>query len=198
MEKPMAPDERDHTFDKALARHLRSAAASPAAANRSTVSPSETASCLDPETLAAYHERSLLPEEMNSAKEHIVGCAHCQAILAHLESTDSIAFPAAEKQKVSVMTPAAAAFPEKPRASRISPGVRWQWLAPAGALAAGLLLWVAWHENRPPKLAATNEIKMARRRSRHHHCQRPLAKLLLLHPRIVSMPLRGAAALLVA
>jgi hypothetical protein len=99
---------------------------------------------------------------MNSAKEHILSCAYCQAILAHLETTDSIALPASEKQEVLVMTPAPATLPRKPRASRISYGVRWRWLAPAGAVAAGLLVWVAWHENRPPKLPAADEIKMAK------------------------------------
>lgn len=158
----MAPDERDRTFDKALTRHLRSAAPAPAPANLPAGLPSQSASCRDPETLAAYQERSLLPEEMNSAKEHIVGCAHCQAILAHLEATDSIALPAAEKQEVLVLT--SAASPEKPRASRRSRGVRWQWLVPAGALAAGLLVWVAWHENQRPGLPAANEIKMAKAR----------------------------------
>jgi hypothetical protein len=162
MEKLMAPDERDRTFDKALTRHLRSTATSPASANLPTGSPTQSASCLDTETLAAYHERSLLPDEMNSAKEHVVGCAHCQAILANLELTDSIALPAAEKQEVLVMTAAPAALPRKPRSSRISHGVRWRWLAPAGAIAAGLLVWVAWHENRPPKLPAANEVKMAK------------------------------------
>jgi hypothetical protein len=159
MEKPMASDERDRTFEKALTRHLRSAAPSPASAN---LPAGQSASCLDPETLAAYHERSLLPEQMNSAKEHIVACAHCQAILTHLEVTDSIALPAAEKQEVLVMTPAPAALPQKPPASRISHGVRWQRLAPVGALAAGLLVWVAWHENQHPGLPAANEIKMAK------------------------------------
>lgn len=158
----MAPDERDRSFDKALTRHLRAAAGSDASPNRPAGLPSVNASCLDPEALAAYHERSLLPEEMNSAKEHIVSCPHCQAILAHLEATDSIALPAAEKQEVLVMSPGRAALPEKPRASRLSHGVRWQWLAPAGALAAGLLVWVAWHENQRPGLPAANEIKMAK------------------------------------
>lgn len=158
----MAPDERDRSFDKALTRHLRAAAGTDASPNRPAGLPSAGASCLDPEALAAYHERSLPPEEMNSAKEHIVSCAHCQAILAHLEATDSITMPAAEKQEVVVMSPARAALPEKPRASRLSHGVRWQWLAPAGALAAGLLVWVAWHENQRPGLPAANEIKMAK------------------------------------
>src|SRR5205814_6898169 len=45
------------------------------------------------------------------------------------------------------LTPAK--FPNKSRIITISRGVRWQWLAPAGALAAGLLVWVAWHENQP-------------------------------------------------
>jgi hypothetical protein len=40
--------------------------------------------------------------------------------------------------------------------------VRWQWLAPAGALAAGLLVWVAWHENQPPQVKAPTEITTAR------------------------------------
>jgi hypothetical protein len=162
MEKPMAPDERDRTFDKALTRHLRTTAGSDVSPNRPAGSASQSASCLDPEALAAYHERSLLPEEMNSAKEHIVSCAHCQAILAHLEATDSITMPAAEKQEVVVMSPARTALPVKPLASRLSHGVRWQWLAPAGALAAGLLVWVAWHENQRPGLPAANEIKMAK------------------------------------
>ena len=47
--------------------------------------------CPESDTLAAYHERSLLPEEMNLWKEHVVGCARCQAILAELEATDSVA-----------------------------------------------------------------------------------------------------------
>src|SRR2546422_3020321 len=155
MEKPMAPDERDRRFDKALARHLRSA-----------VPASQGGSCPDSETLAAYHERSLLPEELNSWKEHIVGCAHCQMILAQLESTDQIPLEAADKEEALAMKesvaamatqnletlPAAAApgksqaasgtrLREKARPFRLSSGVRWRWLAPAGALAAGLLVW---------------------------------------------------------
>jgi len=118
--------------------------------------------CPESDTLAAYHERSLLPEEMNSWKEHIVGCARCQAILAELEATDSIQLQVAGKEEVltAVAAPAAAAgktntahkeapaaLSEKSRVTPISRGVRWQWLAPAGAIAAGLLVWVAWHES---------------------------------------------------
>ena len=120
--------------------------------------------CPDSDTLAAYHERSLLPEEMNSWKEHIVGCARCQAILAELEATDSIPVQVTEKEEVLAGVagePAAAGesippqeeapltLQEKPRVTPIARRLRWQWLVPAGAVAAGLLVWAAWHENRP-------------------------------------------------
>jgi len=132
--------------------------------------------CPESDTLAAYHERSLLPEEMNTWKEHIVGCARCQAILADLETTDSIPVQVTEKEDaltgvaraaaaVSVSIPSSnEAPPMVPEKSRVKPipwRVRLQWLAPAGALAAGLLIWVAWHENRS-QLSAPSGIKTAR------------------------------------
>lgn len=123
--------------------------------------------CPESDTLAAYHERSLHPEEMNSWKEHIAGCARCQAILAELEVTDSISLQVSEKAEVAL---AAAALPaavvghadkattakvrEESRVTPIS-RVRWRWLAPAGAIAAGLLVWVAWNENRTRQVVMT-------------------------------------------
>lgn len=183
----MPSDERDRRFDKAIARHLRSAVPSGDAANRPADSLSRRDSCPDAETLAAYHERSLLPEELNSWKEHIVACAHCQELLAHLELTDKIPLHAAEEEEVLAMTDAqhgvvsqsiealprlaapsqdqravTAAQPDSARASRLAGGARWRWLAPAGAIAAGLLVWIAMHENHRPGLPSSNEIKMAK------------------------------------
>jgi hypothetical protein len=157
MEKPMAPDERDRMFDKALARHLRSAVPVGKAAGIPADPASLPAGCPDPETLAAYHERSLLPEQLNSLKEHIVGCANCQTVLAHLEMTEEIPLQAAEPR------PVAATPPRKSRRLLLMRGARWQWLAPAGALAAGLLVWVALHENQPLSLTSSrqSEGKMA-------------------------------------
>ena len=182
----MAPDERDRRFDKALARHLRPTAPAREAARLPDVPASRSGSCPDSETLAAYHERSLLPEELNSWKEHIVGCAHCQTILAQLEATDEIALQASEEVEVfaakessePVMTarnletfPAAAPSPSQ-RADGATPskksrrllllrGARWQWLAPAGAIAAGLLVWIALHENQPLPLPSLNQVQVA-------------------------------------
>lgn len=169
----MASDQRDRNFDKAIARHLRSEAASADATNSAVGARSHRDSCPDAETLAAYHERSLLPAEMNSWKEHIVGCALCQEILAHLEATDVIPLLSAhavedvskmESQPVaaSPSQPVAAAAPARVRSLRLVAATRWRWLVPAGAIAAGLLVWISLHENRPPALPAANEIKIAK------------------------------------
>jgi hypothetical protein len=174
----MAPDERDRMFDKALARHLRSAAAAGEASDISSASALQSSACPDPETLAAYHERSLLPEQLNSLKEHIVACANCQTVLAHLEMTDQISLQVAEEEKVfahavaapaaAVSNPASASSPEararKSRRLLRFRGARWPWLAPAGAIAAGLLVWIALHDNPHSPLPAVseNETKMAK------------------------------------
>ena len=182
----MGPDERDRKFDKALSRLLRSVAPSGATANSPADAAFERGSCPDLESLAAYHERSLLSEEMNSLKEHIVGCAHCQSILAQLEATDEIPLQAATQEDLLALkesksrlvaqgretlpsaaaTPQAAAAPSRQaREIRHFPGPRWKWLAPAGALAAGLLVWVAMHENQPLPLPNANEVKVATNQS---------------------------------
>src|SRR5260370_34998119 len=185
MEKPMAPDDRYRKFDKALARHVRSAARAGEAARLPAPPASQGGACPDSETLAAYHERSLLPEELNSWKEHSGGWANCQNILAQLEATDEISFEAAERAEVvakgseSVIAarnveafPAAAAAGQSQRAAGAAPpkksrralllrGARWQWLAPAGAIAAGLLVWIALHENQPLALPSLKEVQGA-------------------------------------
>jgi hypothetical protein len=174
MVKTMAPEDRDRSFDKAIARHLRSAAASSDSAKQGAGTPSLRDACPDMETLAAYHERALLAEELNSCKEHIVACARCQELLAHLELTDDIPLHAAGKVEVFAMadaqhapnaqkieTVARPAARDGRRASRLAHGVRWRWMAPAGAIAAGLLVWIALHENEPP-LRSSNEVKIAK------------------------------------
>ena len=178
----MASDERDRSFDRALARHLRSDGSSQGPAISSSREFSPAGECPDPETLAAYHERSLLPEQLNSWKEHIVGCTHCQTILAQLEATDDISLQAVEQEEVLSAKelapvkvargleplPAAeapgrrhlatgAAPPKKSRRVLLLRGARWRWLAPAGALAAGLLVWIALHENQHLPLPASSE-----------------------------------------
>jgi hypothetical protein len=170
----MAPDDRERVFEKALARHLRSNVRGEKGSSLST--------CPDAEMLAAYHDRLLGPEPMLTAKEHIVGCSRCQQILAQLEATDELPVGVHVEedqasgenrttQKVLAMaTPAlaepASVIPQKPVAAapqsraaarwarhlKTHPGANWRWLAPAGLVAAGLLVWISTHESNPPSL----------------------------------------------
>lgn len=147
------PEDRDHLFEKALARQLRAAAESASA-------------CPDPETLAAYHERLLSAEEMTSAKEHLISCARCQEILAHLEATDLVE----SRDAVTVQAALAGAAPSRtvpmPELTRAAPAAdvlpakvtsitkrsaTLRWAAPFGAIAAVLLLWVGTREFRQQK-----------------------------------------------
>jgi Photosynthesis system II assembly factor YCF48 len=158
----MPSEDRDRLFERALARQLRA-------------DPSGASLCLDPETLAAYHERMLSPEEMAAAKSHLVECARCQEILAQLEATQAVnqwveqpprpleALPASVARKEpdqpgEVPAPASALPREKvaalPRRRFPSLG----WVAPAGAIAAGLLLWVGVREFRSPPAPHSAEI----------------------------------------
>src|ERR1700731_4881357 len=131
----MAPSsgDRHRNFEKALARHVRAGSREEAR--------SATPSCADIEALAAYHEGVLPPEQGSLWTTHIEGCPQCQEILAHLQATDDtpLAIPQALDLRktvgVSVLKPRKAAH--------------WRWAAPAGALAAGLLVWVTVRENRP-------------------------------------------------
>ncbi len=124
----MPLDDRERTFENALARHLR---------------PSGTpGACFDAETLAAYHEQSLAPEVMASLKAHVSECARCRQILAQLQATDEI--PLAS----DIAHPQAAAAKTAVRVIPARKPTLWRWVAPAGALAAALLVWVAVHENK--------------------------------------------------
>jgi hypothetical protein len=174
MEKLMAPDPRDLNFDKALARHFRPAEPSEEPANLPAELGLQADNCPDAETLAAYHERSLLPAEMNSWKEHIVGCAHCQMVLAELEATDNIPLQHAETAEAPAMNeskrvavihpwPAADATPSHKTRMVRSTRRRWRWLVPAGAIAAGLLVWISLHENQQPRFPSFEEAKVAKK-----------------------------------
>jgi hypothetical protein len=155
----MAPDDRD--FEKALARHLRSVGGE---------APAMHSGCADAETLAAYHERLLAPSELHSWKGHIAGCARCQEILAQLEATDEIPLGAPGESLASsvvvAMQPSVTPAPAQPR--RFS-HLAWRWAVPAGALAAGLLIWIVSRESRLQEsvLRPVSEVEV----SQEHHAE---------------------------
>jgi Photosynthesis system II assembly factor YCF48/Putative zinc-finger len=145
----MPPDDRERSFESALASHLRAG---------SSASDSRGA-CSDAEILSAYHERSLAPEQMASVKTHVTDCERCRQILAHLDATDEIAVAAANTARQ-----ATGASNSSVRVLHGRRPTLWRWVAPAGALAAALLVWVAVHEDksvRIPLQASKVDLKQA-------------------------------------
>jgi len=164
----MAHDDRDRTFEKALARQLRSSASSGMNAKEFDAAPAE--SCPDPETLAAYHDGSLSPEERNLWKQHVVSCENCQLVLAHLETPLGTPVNQETPENLpAVNAPAAASkvrsldAPDVSRAMR-PPSLRWLWLVPAGAIAAGLIAFVSLREPKPSPVASGTPIEVAENR----------------------------------
>lgn len=149
----MALDDRDRSFEKALARHLRYAA--PTGEEAASLS-SGSLPCPDPEILAAYHDGSLSPDERTFWKQHVLSCDRCQLVLEHLATplavpvgVQSNEAPAEDKliaRESVVAAPAAAPASISRRAPRRT---YFWWLAPTGAVAAGLLAFLVLHPAKP-------------------------------------------------
>jgi hypothetical protein len=144
----MARDDRERTFEKALARDLRMNRAGASAAG---------GVCADAETLAAYHEHLLGADQVAFWKEHINGCSRCQEIITQLAATEKISFHASQQEPQKTKAVQAgrpfARGPAKLPVQTAKPlQSTWRWLAPAGALAAGLLGWIAVHQKGTPQL----------------------------------------------
>src|SRR5256885_14373391 len=156
----MAIDDRERNFEKALARELRADALN-------------GWHCPDAETLAAYHERMLSPEELVAQKSHIAGCARCQEILATLELTEAV--PISERDLQKAVAPAsqrremasvgAVSSTKRGSVTPISKRKAYlRWVVPAGAIAAGLLVWVAVRGNRAPIMSQSKSVEVAENR----------------------------------
>jgi hypothetical protein len=130
----MPSDDRERSFQNALARHL------------SPDVPGDA--CVDAETLAAYHERSLTQPQMASLKVHISECGRCQQILAQLQATDEVPIATA-----NIALPQTVALKPDVRVLAARRPTLWRWVAPAGALAAALLVWIAVHESNIDNIA---------------------------------------------
>src|SRR5260370_32560308 len=101
----MALDDRERNFEKALAQELRTDALN-------------GLHCADAETLAAYYQRMLSPEELVAQKSHIAGCARCQEILATLELTEAV--PISERDTEKAVVPASPQRREMASAGAVS------------------------------------------------------------------------------
>jgi hypothetical protein len=178
MERVMSSEDREKQFERGLARHLRGG--------------SPDAACPDAEMLAAYHERTFSQEEMEQWKQHIVGCARCQETLALVESSEVamreewpeevVAAPGYQKavvmpaqaatvsgEKETVAGGAAQVVAIKDARSEKNAAARrriLRWSAPAGAIAALLLLWLGvWHQQNAGRYPARTESQVAENRN---------------------------------
>jgi photosynthesis system II assembly factor YCF48-like protein len=138
----MAHDDRDRNFQKALARTLR---------DETAESPTLENACADAETLAAYHKSSLPMEQLALLKQHIAGCTRCEEILTQLSATEEIPLAVAAAERRDTAIPASRSQLASPWQIRY-----WQWLVPAGALAAGLLVWISLRQPTPPRVEMAN------------------------------------------
>src|SRR5580700_4614725 len=132
--KAMATDERDAMFEKALARQLRGGASGDLR--------EATANCPDAEILGAYHERSLTAAEMAECARHIPECARCQEILSQLEATDEVSMGMSAEEEAKQARELAAQPMAMPAPQQSSRRAARYWVAPLGAIAAGLLVWI--------------------------------------------------------
>ena len=156
----MGTEEREKLFERAVARQLRGESAG--------------AACLDAEMIAALHEGRLSEREMKVAREHMANCTRCASVLAELRATDEVVLNGEEnsfrEKKLTVSGVSelrVETFGVKtPRDISSWRGrKRWTWAAPAGAIAAGLIVWVTMHEVRqetaaPARSGARVEMEM--------------------------------------
>jgi hypothetical protein len=103
------------------------------------------ADCPAPETLAAYFDRSLTSSEASHWESHFFTCARCQQVLAALATSELAPAAVDETHQVAAFgTKAAAPAAQPPRdVHALRRYLRWNWLVPAAAAAAALLLWIA-------------------------------------------------------
>jgi hypothetical protein len=155
----MPAEDRDRLFEKALQLHLRR----------------EATADLDAETLASYHDRLLPVDEMTAVERHVVTCTRCQEILAQLELTQDL-HESQDRDKAEVYEHLAAQSAGAPSVGRRQSSGKiahftarkislLRWAAPAGAIAAGILIWIGLRDFRSPsKVASQPAVQIAENR----------------------------------
>jgi hypothetical protein len=160
----MALDDRDRTFEKALARHLRSSA-SPSA---DALARPQQDSCPDSEILAAYHDGSLSLEERNLWKQHVLACDRCQFVLEHLQTVVDPPVNAEANEAILATNrpnPSGTAAPVARTARPKRPqSFRWLWLIPAGVAAAALVAYVSLRQPKPLFRSSSAPVEVAENR----------------------------------
>jgi hypothetical protein len=198
----MDHEERERKFEQALERHLRRDTAgvrNDADARADVQGETDgTDTCPDAGTLAAFHEGLLLGDETNATTEHIAGCSRCQQIFLLLEATDEIPLQVEAERELQMREPvlsAGALYADY--AARQTPSLTLagepksvlkapkdisrgrgfkalRWAAPAGAIAAGLLIWFVARDNKVQTLSHVDSVQVAQEQLRNEQLARPL------------------------
>jgi len=162
----MGHEDHERKFEQALERHLRrDAAGARNEADAHTDGQDETGvvGCPDAETFAAFHERILSAEEMNATKEHIAECSRCEEILRHLEATDEIPVQVEAANDLKMREPVVSTSTILRAPKDISRGRGFKalrWAAPAGAIAAGLLIWFVVRDTKVQTLSHIDNMQV--------------------------------------
>jgi hypothetical protein len=163
----MDHEDREREFEQALARYLRrdaDGARNAADAHLDLRDAGATVACPDAETLAAFHERALSNQEMSATTEHIAECSRCQEILGQLEATDEIPLRVEAKSDLQIRKPVLSTGTTFRAPKDISRGRGFKvlrWAAPAGAIAAGLLIWVVVRDNNVQRISRSDNVQVA-------------------------------------
>src|SRR6267143_3545505 len=140
MDSQKRDESHDHRREEALARRMGDAL--------ERLDHRGTGECPDAELIAAYHERSLQPDEIARWEGHFAICGRCRRILAVLAATAEV--PLAEKEVAhlgaliaATRAPAEAATRpiEITHLNRLA--WRMRWVGPALGVSAVLAVWVA-------------------------------------------------------
>jgi hypothetical protein len=147
----MDQDDRNALFEKALARQVRSNEGAERSWHGGSATTGDVVGCPHAEVIAAFHERALTAAEMVVVQGHVATCARCQETLGLLRATDSVALDAeAEKTPAAVTDISNVRRPKK----------IFKWVAPAGAIAAGLLIWIVARDN-PRRMYSARSVEVA-------------------------------------
>jgi hypothetical protein len=145
MDSKNRDEARDLRREETLARRMGEAL--------DRFAPGDARECPDAESLAAYHERALAPEEMAQWEGHFAACSRCRKILAVLAASDDTPLAEKEVERLGELVASTAAPPKVVSRIAILPARpnrfdwRVRWVAPALGVAAVLAVWFAM---RPP------------------------------------------------
>jgi hypothetical protein len=124
----------------------------------------------------------LMSEEVNATTDHIAGCSRCQQILLHLEATDEISLQVEAEKELQMREPvlsvgalyAASQTPSFTMAGHTKPALKTpqdisvgrgfkalRWAAPAGAIAAGLLIWIVTRDTKMQTRSHVDNVQVA-------------------------------------